>query len=242
VSHAGLERGLVEDPVYRNALPDLLERLGSVSGRTVVEIGCGDGFCSLLLASRGARVVGFDPRPGAIRRARSLAADAELAERCSFVRGRAEAIPLPDRCADVVFSRSSLQYVDRRRALAEATRILEPGGTLALLENLPDHPLINLHRRLRGLVARAVEPDLEIRGYVSLAEIDALGAEFDLERVEWELTRVVSIALEVRLGARAWVRALDAAAAGLDRWLLARLPIARRLAWLVVVVARRKAG
>ncbi len=109
MSHSGLERGLYEDPVYRNALPDLLERLGSVSGRTVVEMGCGDGYCSLLLASRGARVVGFDPRPDAIRRAQSLAAEAKLAERCSFVLGRAEAIALPDRCADVVFSRSSLQ-------------------------------------------------------------------------------------------------------------------------------------
>lgn len=73
------------------------------AGERVVDIGCGTGNAALLAAERGASVVGVDPAPRLLAVARALAAARGL--EAEFVRGQAEALPLPDACADAVTSR-----------------------------------------------------------------------------------------------------------------------------------------
>ena len=77
-----------------------------------------------------ASVVGIDPSPFFLERARQLAADlAGEGERVEFLEGDARAVPLPDGSVDVVVFYTTLCHVPGpERALAEAHRVLRPGG------------------------------------------------------------------------------------------------------------------
>src|SRR5919202_2740933 len=58
------------DPERTPLVARLLERLGDVAGREVLDAGCGEGFLSRMLAARGARVTGLDLSPRLIQLAR----------------------------------------------------------------------------------------------------------------------------------------------------------------------------
>jgi len=71
------EQGGVEgDPV--GILPCLLEFLGDVAGRSVLDAGCGEGYLARVLAGRGARVTGIDLSPRLIEMARKKDTTGEI--------------------------------------------------------------------------------------------------------------------------------------------------------------------
>jgi SAM-dependent methyltransferase len=100
-------------------LYEIVEGLGLREGSLVVDVGCGDGTHSFRLAERfGFSVLGIDPvqAPTAAGRVR-------------FVRGAAEALPVEDESADLVWCRDVLIHVaDLERAYAEFRRVLCTGG------------------------------------------------------------------------------------------------------------------
>ena len=102
----------------------------------VVDIGCGPGTAVRIAASRGASATGIDPDPTMLRYARRLGA-MHPRRRARFAQGSAEALPLPDGDATVVWTLSSVHHwSDRAAGLAEALRVLAPGGRLLLVERL----------------------------------------------------------------------------------------------------------
>ncbi|WP_229400942.1 methyltransferase domain-containing protein [Micromonospora okii] len=94
-------------------------------GALLVDLGCGAGLLAPHLAGKGYRHVGVD----LTRSALALA----TAHGVTAVNGDATAVPLADGCADVVAAGELLEHVpDWRRAVAEACRLLRPGGLLVL--------------------------------------------------------------------------------------------------------------
>src|SRR5439155_20082020 len=95
---------LVQDHPTRTLLldPVLLEELGDVAGRLVLDLGCGEGRFSRLLTARGARSVGLDPIVSMLEAARR-AGQAE-----QYVRGAGESLPFADACFDLVVAYLSL--------------------------------------------------------------------------------------------------------------------------------------
>src|SRR5947208_9636928 len=109
------------------ALPD-------VAGKDVVELGCGTAYFSAWLAKRGARPVGVDLTPAQLATARRC--QQELGIEFPLVEASAEDVPLPDASFDLALSEYGASiWCDPARWIAEAARLLRPGGELVFLVN-----------------------------------------------------------------------------------------------------------
>jgi SAM-dependent methyltransferase len=113
-----------------------LDVLGDVADKDVVELGCGTAYFSAWLAKLGARPVGVDPTPAQLQTARRMQEETGIS--FPLVEAPAEAVPLPDASFDLAVSEygASLWAVPERW-LAEAARLLRPGGRLVFLTNSP---------------------------------------------------------------------------------------------------------
>lgn len=109
----------------------LVERLASLAGAgPVVDLGAGTGLLALPLASRGLRVAAVEPAAAMLDVLREEAAALPVLA----VHRPAEETGLPDRHASLVLLADALQWVEPERAGEEASRILAPGGALAVVE------------------------------------------------------------------------------------------------------------
>lgn len=106
-------------------------------GEKVVDLGCGAGVDVLLAAGQvgpEGTAVGIDFLESMLERARKFASAARLAN-ATFVRGEMEDLPLPSETSDVVISNGSINLAARKsRVLAEAHRILKPGGRVSITD------------------------------------------------------------------------------------------------------------
>ncbi|WP_227982605.1 class I SAM-dependent methyltransferase [Nocardia spumae] len=125
--------------------PAMLELIGDVTGRRILDVGCGSGPLFAALRERGAIVTGIDASGGMLAQARRrLGADADLR-----VVDLADPLPFPDCAFDDVVASLVLHYLqDWGPTLAELRRVLTPGGRLVVSV---EHPFANfLGQRLAG--------------------------------------------------------------------------------------------
>lgn len=107
----------------------LVERLADLRGRRVLDIGCGTGRLSAALLERAhAKVWGVDASPEMLSQAR-----ARLPRTVALKEARAESLPFKDGWFERALLWLVVHLVDRPRALAEARRVLEPGGRVSVV-------------------------------------------------------------------------------------------------------------
>lgn len=127
---AAIERLQLLARVHRTATEELIARIGVREGQAWLDVGCGIGDVSRLLAARGARVTAIDADSGAIEAAR-----AGLAAFGSAVDVRlARAQELSDVARfDVVYARCLLSHLAARdEVLSRMLRAVRPGGIVAV--------------------------------------------------------------------------------------------------------------
>ncbi|XP_029967959.1 putative methyltransferase DDB_G0268948 [Salarias fasciatus] len=94
-----------------------------------VDLGCGTGQNSRLLAPHFREVVGIDVSENQLEVARATPGFPNI----TYREGTAEELPFPDGSVDLLTAAAAAHWFNRSRFLAEASRVLKPGGCMALL-------------------------------------------------------------------------------------------------------------
>jgi ubiquinone/menaquinone biosynthesis C-methylase UbiE len=119
-------------------------------GETVLDLGAGGGIDVILSARRvgpDGRVYGLDMTDEMLDLARRNVAEAGVGN-VELLRGLIEDVPLPDASVDVVLSNCVINLTpDKPRALAEAFRVLRPGGRFAVADMVATRPIAEAVRR-----------------------------------------------------------------------------------------------
>jgi trans-aconitate 2-methyltransferase len=165
---------------------DLLARIGAASPRGVVDLGCGPGHLTGLLAARWptGRVVGLDASPEMVTAARERGIEARLADVADW---------MPSADTDVVVSNAVLQWVPTHRELLPRWIAALPSGAWFGMQvpgnfAAPSHALVRELAAEQGLsgsagvVLRDADVVAEPAGYAEL--LAGAGAEVDV----WETT------------------------------------------------------
>ena len=124
--------------ILRSQMRDrVLHKAGLKRGSRVMDLGCGSGFLSLealrMVGPEG-RVFAVDSSPGALEALASKTTEMGL-DNLIPLEADITSLPMEDGAVDAVTARSVLIYVaDRGSVLAEALRVLRPGGTISLFE------------------------------------------------------------------------------------------------------------
>lgn len=173
---------------------DAIVRLGDLHGRRVLDVGCGTGALAAALAERaGAKVWGVEPSAGMREVAKR-----RLARTVGIREGAAEALPFRDGWFDAVVFSLVLHLVDRARALAEAARVLRPGGAVVVGTFAHEHfdtywaaqffPSIGEIDRKRFPSERRLRDELAAAGFLEvvaerLSSVHTITREHALERI-----------------------------------------------------------
>ncbi len=154
----------------------LLDMLGEVEGRKILDVGCGDGLFATLLAERGGEVVGVDQDPAMIDAAQARNGAA------SFLVARGDLLPFPDEAFDVVVMTTVLCLSHcPDKIMDEIGRVLRPGGQL-LIGELGKWSLWALHRRLKGFLGNDFWRNAHFHSQADLRRL--------LEKRPFQITRI----------------------------------------------------
>lgn len=156
-------------------------------GEVVLDLGSGGGIDVLLSARRvgpTGKAYGLDMTDDMLALARRNAAEAGVTN-VDFLQGNIEAIPLPDASVDVIISNCVINLAgDKRRVLAEAFRVLRPGGRFAVSDVVVRGPIPDAVRSSMALWIGCVAGALEE------SEFRALLGDVGFTGVDIEPTRV----------------------------------------------------
>jgi ubiquinone/menaquinone biosynthesis C-methylase UbiE len=141
----------------------------------VLDLGSGAGADVLISARRvgtTGKAIGLDMTDEMLALARANAAQAGVAN-VEFVKGYIEEIPLPDASVDVIISNCVINLAgDKHKVLAEAARVLRPGGRFAVSDVIADPHMDEATRAdlaaYTGCIAGALT-EAEFRGALSAA-------------------------------------------------------------------------
>jgi len=168
----GRDKGMEEG--HGDVVRQVVDKLGVGPGERILDLGCGNGWATRLLAqtNAGVQAVGVDASPKMIANAEALHS---LAIRARYEQGSFEELAFQDATFDRVFSMEALYYAyDIEQAVAEALRVLKPGGKADfLVDYFEESPASEPWAEVMGLELHRLDADgwhalLDQAGYVNI--------------------------------------------------------------------------
>ncbi|MEQ9669836.1 class I SAM-dependent methyltransferase [Coleofasciculus sp. G2-EDA-02] len=139
----------------------ILQQLGDIRGKRLLDLGCGAGENSVYFAQKGSNCVAADYSPGMVEVALKLAAANGV--KIEGHTANAMALDFADNTFDIVYASNLLHHIpDPKIALREMHRILKPGGKACFWDPLKHNPVINVYRRMATEVRTDDEMPLDI--------------------------------------------------------------------------------
>ena len=152
----------------------------------IADLGAGEATLSLMMAERAEKVIAVDSAPRMVKYGAGVAAERGVAN-FEYRQGDLEAVPLEDASVDLVTLTQSLHHARHpAKAVAEAHRILKPGGRIAILDLLR-HDFEEAHELYADLWLGFTE--VELRRYLrdaGFAEIETALLHREPERPHFE--------------------------------------------------------
>jgi len=149
-AESGRAEGLEEG--HGDVVRQVLDRLTVAAGEKVLDLGCGNGWATRLLAqaNAGVQAIGIDASPRMIARAEELHS---FTIRARYEVGSFEGLEFPDASFERIFSMEALYYTgDLNAALAECARVLKPGGVAdVVVDHFKENPASERWGGLLGL-------------------------------------------------------------------------------------------
>ena len=144
----------------------LLRELGNIKGKTVLDVGCEDGYVSVKMARLGAKVIAFDVVKPSIEKLRKKIRKHGLSIK-AFV-AFAQKIPLKKGSIDAIVCTEVIEHMPKREiAFAEFARVLRPGGIVVIT-----FPNEGLRKKLYPIV-RLFGINSDVEEHVTLFEYSA---------------------------------------------------------------------
>lgn len=228
-------------------LRDLLEAVGDLEDKHVLEVGSGYGRFATYLSKLGARVTAIDVGPDLCAATRALAEANGVT--CEVATANAKSLPFRTGSFDVVIGLAVLHHLsepEAARAIADSHRVLAPHGVAVFYETVEDSPAFDFLQKLLP-AGKPSDDDYRPsilqrrrwRTYVdenderemTTAELQRAGEPFGSVEV---MTYGFLGRLHRLLGPK-----VRSPLAAVDRWLFAALPPVRRFARFALVVYRR---
>lgn len=122
--------------------------IGDVSGKKVLDFGCGNGWVGINLAKKGAEVSGIDISEVLVAKASEQARKEGLASRAAFAVMTAEDLIFPDNHFNMVIGSAILHHTDLDRTIKQVHRVLKPGGVAVFIEPMNQNIALRAWRRL----------------------------------------------------------------------------------------------
>ena len=217
-------------PIYLK----MLGMAGDLSGRDLLEYGCGEGWITRDLASNGANVSAFDISAEAVRKTKEVLASDGCADRCKVAQMGAERLDYPDESFDMAIGFAILHHLDLKPAISELYRVLKPNGVAYFAEPLGTNPLINLYRRLTPQYRTEDELPLDL-----VAMTPLLGQFREVKHADYYVTALAAVALAyLPFGAKMYP-SVNRSLMKLDDVLLRKFPSLGRFAWYTILVLKK---
>jgi len=196
----------------------------NVTGKKVLEYGCGPGSQAFSLAKAGADVTAIDISDVAIDQTKEEADRQGVEIECYVM--DAENLTFEDNSFDRVCGSGILHHLDLERCYKELSRVLKPGGAGIFFEPMGYNPLINLYRNLT--------PDLRTDDEHPLLMKDFELAENYFDEVTPHFFHLTSVAASF-IPSETFQSALARPLNRLDSRLFKTLPFLKKYAWITVL-------
>lgn len=174
------KKGRRKDRGHRTKRVFDLMNLRKLAGKTILDVGCGNGQYSVFFALLGANTYGIDITPVGIEVANKIAEVNDVADQCHFSVQNAAAMNYANDTFDIVVLHEVLHHAIKYPGVREEVRrVLKNYGMVICAESLDGNPLFRLGRvfTMRGMEARG---DVVL----TLADLEDFAAGFSDHRIE----------------------------------------------------------
>jgi ubiquinone/menaquinone biosynthesis C-methylase UbiE len=140
----------------------ILQHLGDIQGKYLLDLGCGAGENSVYFAKQGAHCLAVDYAPKMVELALQLAAQNGV--KIEGAVANAMDLHFPDHSFDLVYASNLLHHIpDPKVTIQEMYRVLKPGGKACFWDPLKHNPIINIYRKIATKVRTEDEQPLDIK-------------------------------------------------------------------------------